>query len=489
MKIELSEHINCEISKCEIAAHFCNFHFNNEIFTAIDLKNRNYFLDSRKNKIYPFQITQKDEKTFHLKADYYIGLDWLVVGKKYINVIPKINAKLLENYRKSLDLEEETDAEKEAKIDVEVQQEVKKEAKDTSKNDKLNYLQMLLDVYAANLTEKEIGNLVTIYWNSEKIKIEQREDQLTPFLVVQFLNLLKSIVRKGLKKSYYKVQENITNKVKGKILVGTHIKQNVFKNRMTKTFCEYQVFGEDNTENKFLKKVFQFCVSYVQNSQIFKDETKVEINNIINYCRPAFELIKDDLQETQLHHLKYNPFFKEYKEAIKIGNYILKQFAYNISATSANEIETPPFWIDMPRLFELYFYQKLLKANNYDRGKIQYQFSTFGNSLDFFINNGKDSIVIDTKYKLNYKQGHIHSDIRQVSGYARLRKVRNEIKKSCPDWDENSLINCLIIYPEIERQKDFNYSLDFLSKICGNPENEIKAYQKVYKLGIALPMI
>ena len=49
---------------------------------------------------------------------------------------------------------------------------------------------------------------------------------------IQFLNLLKSIVRKGLKKSYYKVQENLNNKVKGKILVSTHIKQNIFKKRM-----------------------------------------------------------------------------------------------------------------------------------------------------------------------------------------------------------------------------------------------------------------
>lgn len=92
---------------------------------------------------------------------------------------------------------------------------------------------------------------------------------------------------------------------------------------------------------------------------------------------------------------------------------------------------------------------------------------------------------------MHYKQGHIHSDIRQVSGYARLRKVRNKIKKSCPDWDENSLVNCLIIFPEIEKEKEkeFNYSLDCLSEICCNPDNEIKAYQKVYKLGIALPMI
>ena len=181
-----------------------------------------------------------------------------------------------------------------------------------------------------------------------------------------------------------------------------------------------------------------------------------------------------------------NPFFKEYKKALKIGNYILKQFAYNISATSANEIETPPFWIDMPRLFELYFYQKLLKANNYDRGKIQYQFSTFGNSLDFLISDGENSIVIDTKYKLHYKQGHIHSDIRQVSGYARLRKVRNELKL---DVENDTHVDCLIIYPDLNADKDFIYSTNNISAEIKKEENKIKAYHKVYKLGIKLPVI
>lgn len=484
MKIELSEHINCEIINGVEEDSNSKFYMIKDVFACIKVENRMPLKVERNTDIFPYTITKKDDSTFLLNADYYIGLDWLIVGKKFINVVPKINTKLLENYRKSLDLEEETDAEKEAKIDEEVQQEVEKEAKNTFKNDKLNYLQMLLDVYAANLTEKEIGNLVTIYWDAEKIKIEQKEDQLTPFLVVQFLNLLKSIVRKGLKKSYYKVQENLTNKVKGKILVGTHIKQNVFKNRMTKTFCEYQVFGENNTENKFLKKVFQFCISYVQNNSFFKNTP--EITHIINYCRPAFELINDDLKESQLHQLKYNPFFKEYKEAIKIGNYILKQFAYNISATSANEIETPPFWIDMPRLFELYFYQKLLKANNYDRGKIQYQFSTFGNSLDFLISDGGNSMVIDTKYKLHYKQGHIHSDIRQVSGYARLRKVRNELNL---DVENDTHVDCLIIYPDLHADKDFIYSTNNISAEIKKEENKIKAYHKVYKLGIKLPVI
>lgn len=69
------------------------------------------------------------------------------------------------------------------------------------------------------------------------------------------MQTLKTIVRKCLKKNYYKVQENLNNRIKGKILVGQHIKQNIYKNRFTTTYCEYQVFGENHVENCFLNKV------------------------------------------------------------------------------------------------------------------------------------------------------------------------------------------------------------------------------------------
>ena len=80
---------------------------------------------------------------------------------------------------------------------------------------------------------------------------------------------------------------------------------------------------------------------------------KYSIQQTINYCRPIFELISDDLKETKLKHIKYNPFYREYKDALQIGNHILKRFAYNITQTSEQKITTPPFWIDMPKLFEL----------------------------------------------------------------------------------------------------------------------------------------
>lgn len=412
---------------------------------------RRKFKTDRGQDYYVFE--QKETEThFQLSANYFIGVDWLVKEKHSIQVEPKINSKLAKHY---INLAEKEDNENSSSEIEKEENEAENEAKDENNLIELDYLTMLLKVMSNPKVAKKTTDLVHIYWDEPQISVTQKQDQLTPFLVVQFLQLLKTIVRKGLKKSYYKKQENFRNRVKGKILVGQHIKQNVFKNRLTQTFCEYQEFGVDSIENRFLKKVWRFCLAYVEeNKDLFK-RNNTEIQNILNYARPAFEQIGDDIEEYQLKHIKHNPFFKEYKEAITIGKYILKKFAYNISKTKeTEEIFTPPFWIDMPFLFELYFYAKLLKSNPELNDNIHFQFSTYGNALDFLISDENNPMIIDTKYKLHYKWGQIHEDIRQVSGYARLHKVRNKL-----NFHDDKIIDCLIVYPDMSSEFDDDLSM------------------------------
>ncbi|MDO4763442.1 MAG: restriction endonuclease [Flavobacteriaceae bacterium] len=464
MKILLKEHYSVKIYKEKQDLDKDEYSLSPDSFALLEkYQSRKIF-----KGILPF-LFQKKENCYQLQADYYIGVDWLIEGEKFVQVEPKINQKHIDNFDNF-----------EKNIDAEGEQTTTNQKDDKSDNVKeINFVKMLLDVYASEISTEHTADLVNIFWNEKPIPIEQNQDTLTPFLVVQFLGILKNIVRKGLKKSYYKVRENLNNRVKGKILVGTHIKQNVLKNRFTKTFCEYQVFGEDNLENQFLKKVFQFCSHYIENFKGFP--SKNEVQQIINYCRPTFELISTDIEQSELKNIKHNPFFKEYKEAIQIGNLILKRFSYNISrATQQEQIEIPPFWIDMPKLFELYVYKKLLENEDL-HSKIHYQFGTHGNQLDFLISDGENSLIIDTKYKLKYDYGHIHEDIRQVSGYARLKKVREKIGFSEQN-DKN--INCLIIYPKIvEANKNLCWE-EFLKE-----ENEIKSYYKIFKFGVSLPVI
>ena len=392
--------------------------------------------------IYPFEIWRNNEEEVCLQAGYYIGALWLVKHHKFVYIEPKMNKK---------QIAEGSPAQEEwAEID---------------------YLKMLLSITV--LDPKDTQDLIKIYWDEPPITIEQQKDTLTPFLMVQFLLLLKRIVRKGLKKSYYTVEENLNNRIKGKIQLAKHLKQNVFKNKLTAHVCRYQEFGMDSLENRFLKKVLQFIISFKNTHANYFAGNDKSICESITYCSPYFELISEEINIENLKKLTPNTFFKEYEEAIRIGQHILKRFSYNITETTQQKVAIPPFWIDMPKLFELYVYKKLQEQFG-GRGEVLYHFIADYTELDFLLNTSEYKMVIDAKYKPIYEDSRVIDDIRQVSGYARLEAVYNEFK-----IEENKLIDCLIIYPSLEENKELNFKkLD-----------TIKNYAKIYKQGISIPLI
>ena len=385
--------------------------------------------------IYPFEIWRNNEQEVCLQAGYYVGILWLIEQQKYVYIAPKMN------YRED---------------GVEI-----------------DFLKMLLDIYTADIEVKHTQDLIKIYWKEPQISIEQQKDFLTPFLIVQFLQLLKHIVRKGLKKSYYKEEENLCSRIKGKIQIGKHLKQNVFKNKLTSHICQYQAFGVDSIENRFLKRVLQFVISFKNTHSTLFAGNEAAIEGLITYCTPYFELISEEFNVENLKNITINPFFKEYKEAIEIGKHILKRFSYNITETTQQKVAIPPFWIDMPKLFELYVYVKL--QEQFGREAVTYHFTADYTELDFLLNTPTQKMVIDAKYKPVYEDSRVIDDIRQVSGYARLEKVYKRLGLE----DSNELIDCLIIYPSLEENRVFN--LENKSKIT--------EYRNIYKLGVSIPLI
>jgi len=187
---------------------------------------------------------------------------------------------------------------------------------------------------------------------------------LSIFLITEYLNILQRIVRKGLKKSYYRVEENLNNKVKGHILVSRTIQRNLAKGRITDNVCRYQVYDIDSPENR-----------------------------------------------------------KEYFTAVEYAQLLLRRFSYDITLVGKSQIVTPPFWIDMSKLFELYVFGKLKKIFIGKR-EIQYHVKAHRQELDYLLKPTEwtEPYVIDAKYKPRYKQGGgiTMDDAREVSGYARF---------------------------------------------------------------------
>jgi len=406
---------------------------------AAALKNKPYSksIQRGENKAYCFNIlhTENETNPYRFETSYFVGVDWIVENELPIYVKPKLDDNTSE----------------------------------------VNYIKMLFDVLKEPENYNHLDQLCEINFDKPSIAIEQKQDLLTPLLLIQYINILKKIVQKGLKKSYYSVTKNLNAKVKGKILINETIKKNHFNNKMLYSYCQYSEFGINSIENKILKKALAFSIAAMQN---LKGIDISALNGLVNYIKPAFVNVDNEVNIEELKSIKSNKLYQEYNQALKFAKHILKRYGYNISTTNSTIIKTPPFWIDMSKLFELYVFSKLKERFTHHK-EVTYHKKFNYLEPDFIIKSkdGLTKMVVDAKYKPQYQNGNINTeDIRQISGYARLNKVYDFL-----DFEDDKIIDCLVVYSnQTANRKDFNganFSLE-----------EEKEYKRFFKIGIELPI-
>jgi 5-methylcytosine-specific restriction enzyme subunit McrC len=343
----------------------------------------------------------------------------------------------------------------------------------------LDYLKMFMYCFNNPTASREISKIYEIDFDKSPIKIPSNTFELTPLIIIHFLNLVKKIVKKGLKRDYVWVQNNLNSKIKGKVLINQNVKQNIIKARPDRTYCKYQEYSKNCLENKLIKKTLDFVFTYLK-SHYSKNK---ELLNLFYFNYTSFANISNDVDIINARNIKTNSLYKEYNETLKIAKIILRRFDYSIQNTKKNEKEYPPFHIDMSLLFELYVYSKLQSKYGKD---ILFQYHGGYGDIDFV--NVNEKTIIDTKYKSYYnenftgqaqwKRDNIAKDIRQLSGYSRDVKV---LKKLNFNLEDNlPILDCVIIYPDQNSDKTDVENLVIKSE-------KINEFYKFYKYGIRLP--
>lgn len=358
----------------------------------------------------------------------------------------------------------------------------------TPKIPNLDFIEMFVCVLKFEPAAKYFSKFYAIDFNSKPIKTNVFNHQITPLIVIHFIALLKKITKRGLKKAYVLKDENLQSKIKGKIKISQHIKQNIIPRREYRVYCQYQEYTVDNLENRILKKALIYAESYISNLSCHKSFAILmsSINNIKTY----FVDVSENIELHELKSVVNNKIFKEYSEGIRIAKMILHKFNYSISDTKISSDFTPAFWIDMSRLYEVYVYSKLHERYG---DVIKFQVPGYWKTaVDFVDTDSK--IVIDTKYKPQYNEsnGGVVEDIRQISAYARDSKILKAMECS-----ENSIVDCLIIYPGKmmdDEHKDDNTNdecieLNSFLEVDNllNKATPIKGYKRFYKLSFPMP--
>jgi len=117
-------------------------------------------------------------------ASYYIGASWLVNKKLAVIVTPKM------------------------------------------KN--IDFVTMFLSALEVD-TKNESDYFAQCYgiqFDEPTIETDEQLNQLIPLLVLHFVSLLERLVKRGLKKDYIILEENLKTKVKGRLLFTKHLQKN-----------------------------------------------------------------------------------------------------------------------------------------------------------------------------------------------------------------------------------------------------------------------
>lgn len=389
----------------------------------------------------PLVLNAGDDGLVRATGNYYVGIDWIKEGELAVQVSPKMNDGM-----------------------------------------EIDYVRMLNEALCEPENYEHLQDLITIRFDKPSIEVTQQQDLLSVFLITEFINLLHVIVRKGLKKSYYVVDDNLKSKVKGRILVGQNIHRNLVRGNITDNVCRYQVYDIDSDENRILKKALMFCIRQLK---VYSNATDVSVlEKKTRYIKPYFDGVGDDVSVSSIKCYKGNPVYKDYYKAIKFAQLLLQRYSYDITSVGRQKVNTPPFWIDMSKLFELYIFSRLRRIFTV-HGELRYHMKAHWQELDYLLNPKlwPEPYVIDAKYKPRYKEsaGIYKDDARQVCGYARLTKIYEAL-----DLDENKSLplKCLIIYPDQDASEGFVFD-----RIVEPAFDRVDGYVRLYKVGIRLPEI
>ncbi|ADR34369.1 5-methylcytosine restriction system component-like protein [Sulfuricurvum kujiense DSM 16994] len=333
-----------------------------------------------------------------------------------------------------------------------------------------SYLSMFIECLDDPIVSQKLNDTYEIFFNEKWIDIKSSEDYLTPFLILHFLQIVKKITLKGLKKGYVTITENMTSKVKGKILINQTIKTNHFKNRLDKTVCKHQVFTVNCIENQIIKTALIRCMKYL--SSISNNE---EILRTYKQNTNAFELVEVcDVLESDFSSIKHSPFYKDYKQALELAKMIFKRFGFvHTHNDIGKSVKIPPFFINMPELFERFVEVKLRKVYGnllipgYDQSNGK-AYSSWNLRPDFIV-EGK-GLIIDAKYKYwfenNDKTDRFKDDYQQLSLYGRLPEIKKLIGVK---RDEEAKL--IFIYPEITNETELTekaFTCEYSNSVFSN---------------------
>lgn len=208
--------------------------------------------------------------------------------------------------------------------------------------------------------------LFEIFTNEPPIRLKSSQNDSSQLMVaISFISLCYNLCMKQLKPRMTTTEENLTGKVRGKILIQKQLRKNVFQGREDRVYCRYGVFTVDCIENRILKAALikaQIVLRKHENTDGMAD-----IARMMHYCFNALDGVsKVNITSSDFSSVKTNGFYSYYKPALELARALIQDMNITIenSDNADKERYVIPFVIKMEALFEFYCREKIKEMLN-----------------------------------------------------------------------------------------------------------------------------
>lgn len=293
------------------------------------------------------------------------------------------------------------------------------------------------------------NELFYFFENEAPLKVESGLAKDSSIITVNlFLSMLKELCRKPLMGRMIKKEENLTGKVKGKILFSKNIQKNLVRGRKERIYCQHLHYSQDIIENQILKSALLKAKNFV--FQFFKD-FKIEgssFHEAITFCIKSLDHISlKNVNAKDIEGLKFGGFYSHYRPVINLAKMVLNEISIESNGFAGISNLVVPYAISMEKLFEMYvrtylkqngFYSYKIETDSgiqllkYDEKKSIFEKSNRTNNeklanyiggnikpdLIFKKNNTGEIVIFDVKYKFYNNRQNVRDDRLQILAYA-----------------------------------------------------------------------
>jgi len=241
---------------------------------------------------------------------------------------------------------------------------------------------------------------------------------LFEIFIAMFLDELALLIRKGIRSDYLREEDNLKF-LKGKLMLGQHLKYNhIHKERF---FVEYEEYSSDRIENRLIKSTLQYLYKKLKST---KNQQRIREFLFVFDEVGVSHHYKEDFKK-----IKINRQMKAYAQTLLWCKTFL--LGNSFSPYRGNSIAFALLF-DMNLLFESYVFQYLKRYGRFenitaqDGGRhlayLNGESGKFRLKPDIVINKGTSKVIIaDTKWKIlseeKSHQGVSQSDMYQLFAY------------------------------------------------------------------------